>query len=144
MFELHPRLAADTIALGAFPLCRVLLMNESRYPWLLLVPERPAVGEIWQLAEEDQRQLLRESSWVARALSRAFAADRVNVAALGNVVPQLHVHHVVRRRGDAAWPGPVWGRFEPLPYAAGALAARRAEVCGALAGPVGFRPCGPT
>jgi diadenosine tetraphosphate (Ap4A) HIT family hydrolase len=143
VFELHDRLAQDTVPLGRFPLSRVLLMNDSRYPWVVLVPERPGAAEIWQLAEDDQQQLARESAAVARALSNAFGAERVNVAALGNIVPQLHVHHVVRHRGDAAWPGPVWGRFEPQPYESAALAAMRAAVRGALAGLADFAAIDP-
>jgi len=120
-FELHPRLAEDTIGLGRFPLCRVLLMNESRYPWLILVPERPDISEIHELSEADQVQLIRESSALAAHLKRVLAADKLNVAAIGNLVPQLHVHHVVRYRNDPAWPAPVWGRFSPAPYTAMAL-----------------------
>lgn len=120
-FELHPRLAADGISLGRFPLCRVLLMNESRYPWLVLVPERPDISEIHELSEADQWQLIRESSNLGAHLKRVLAADKQNVAAIGNLVPQLHVHHVARYRDDPAWPAPVWGRFTPLPYTREAL-----------------------
>jgi diadenosine tetraphosphate (Ap4A) HIT family hydrolase len=116
MFELHPRLSQDCIQLGRFPLCRLLLMNESRYPWFILVPERQAISEIYQLTDEDQVQLMRESSHLSRMLSELFRADKMNIAAIGNLVPQLHLHHVVRYRDDPAWPGPIWGRFEPLPY----------------------------
>jgi len=116
MFALHPRLQNDCLELGRFELCRLLLMNESRYPWLILVPERKGVGEIYQLDAADQVLLVRESSLLARGLAAAFAADKLNIAAIGNLVPQLHVHHVVRYRGDAAWPAPVWGKFAPLPY----------------------------
>ena len=91
-------------------------MNESRYPWLILVPEREGINEIYQLNEADQILLLQESSLLARGLAEAFAADKLNIAAIGNLVPQLHVHHVVRYRDDPAWPAPVWGRFPPLPY----------------------------
>lgn len=115
-FELHPQLRSDCLELGRFRLCRLLLMNERRYPWLILVPERPGIGEIHELGDTDQDHLIRESSCLAGYLKRVFAADRVNVAAIGNLVPQLHVHHVVRRRDDAAWPAPVWGRSPPEPY----------------------------
>ena len=115
-FELHPRLRQDTFSLGRFELCRVLLMNESRYPWLILVPERPAVREIFELSAEDQVRLIQESSLIAGQLHRVFNADKLNVAAIGNLVPQLHLHHVVRFRDDPAWPAPVWGRFEPNAY----------------------------
>lgn len=120
-FELHPRLTEDAIGLGRFSLCRVLLMNESRYPWLILVPERPDISEIHELSEADQVQLIRESSALAAHLKHVLAADKLNVAAIGNLVPQLHVHHVVRYHNDPAWPAPVWGRFSPAPYPAMAL-----------------------
>lgn len=131
MFELHPRLAQDGLPLGRFPLCRLLLMNESRYPWFILVPERPTVSEIYQLPEADRIQLLRESCALSEVLAELFQADKLNVAAIGNRVPQLHVHHVVRYRNDPAWPAPVWGRFEPLPYTEAALADIRAKLGGA-------------
>jgi diadenosine tetraphosphate (Ap4A) HIT family hydrolase len=131
MFELHPRLAQDGLPLGGFPLCRLLLMNESRYPWFILVPERPAVSEIYQLPEADRIQLMRESCALSEVLAELFRADKLNVAAIGNRVPQLHVHHVVRYRSDPAWPAPVWGRFEPLPYTEAAVADIRAKLGGA-------------
>jgi diadenosine tetraphosphate (Ap4A) HIT family hydrolase len=115
-FELHPQLAADTFVLGDFALCRLLLMNDAHYPWFILVPRRPGAREIHELAEEDQYQLLRESTLLGRALMEAFRGDKLNVAALGNVVPQLHVHHIVRHTGDPAWPSPVWGRHPARPY----------------------------
>ncbi len=102
--------------MGRFPLCRVLLMNESRYPWFILVPERENIVEIHQLTDEDQVQLIRESSHFAGVLAELFRADKMNIAAIGNLVPQLHLHHVVRYRNDPAWPGPIWGRFDPKPY----------------------------
>jgi diadenosine tetraphosphate (Ap4A) HIT family hydrolase len=116
MFELHPRLAQDCLDIGCFALCRLLLMNESRYPWFILVPERENITEIYQLSQADQALLLQESSLFAQGLAEVFAADKMNIAAIGNLVPQLHIHHIVRYRNDAAWPAPVWGRFDPLPY----------------------------
>lgn len=116
MFRLHEQLAQDCFELGTFPLCRLLLMNDSNYPWFILVPQRQGVSEIYQLSVADQQQLLRESSHLAKILAEVFAADKLNVAALGNVVPQLHVHHVVRYHGDAAWPAPVWGKVPMQPY----------------------------
>ena len=115
-FALHPRLAADTVVIGDFPLCRLLLMNDAQYPWFILVPRRDNAREIYLLEERDQQQLLRESSLLSRALMDAFAGEKLNVAALGNVVPQLHVHHIVRYAADAAWPGPVFGKHPPQPY----------------------------
>jgi diadenosine tetraphosphate (Ap4A) HIT family hydrolase len=115
-FALHPRLAADTFTVGDFPLCRLLLMNDARYPWFVLVPRRDGVREIYLLDERDQQQLLRESSLLSRALMDAFAGEKLNVAALGNVAPQLHLHHIVRYAADAAWPRPIWGQHPALPY----------------------------
>lgn len=121
-FELHPQLAADCLPLGEAPLCRWLLMNDANYPWCLLVPRRGGAREIYELNEADQAQLLRESARLGRAMMQVFAGDKLNVAALGNITPQLHVHHIVRRSGDAAWPMPVWGRQPPLRYSAQARA----------------------
>lgn len=123
MFELHPQLKRDCLDLGRFKLCRLLLMNESRYPWFILVPERVGISEIYRLDESDQGLLMRESSLLARGVAEAFAADKMNIAAIGNIVPQLHVHHIARHRGDPAWPAPVWGKFDPLPYDEASLTA---------------------
>jgi diadenosine tetraphosphate (Ap4A) HIT family hydrolase len=123
-FTLHARLAADTVALGDFPLCRLLLMNDAHYPWFILVPRRAAAREIYQLEERDQQQLLRESGQLSRAAMDAFKGEKLNVAALGNLVPQLHLHHVVRYASDPAWPLPVWGRHPARPYADAERAAR--------------------
>ena len=123
-FELHPRLAADAFVLGDFPLCRLLLMNDAQYPWFILVPRRENAREIYLLEEADQQQLLRESSQLARALMEAYRGEKLNVAALGNVVPQLHLHHIVRFAADPAWPGPVFGRHPAQPYGEAAKAER--------------------
>ncbi|MGF1546569.1 MAG: HIT domain-containing protein [Thiotrichales bacterium] len=122
-FALDPRLAADTRVLGDFPLCRLLLMNDANYPWFILVPRVAGATELHRLSPSAQQQLMSESCALAAYLAEAFAADRINVATLGNVVPQLHTHHVVRYRGDPAWPAPVWGRHPAQPYTAEALAA---------------------
>lgn len=116
MFALDPRLVQDTLHMGDFPLCRLLLMNDSSYPWFILVPRREEVSELFQLAEADQRSLWRETTLLAERLKDTFKADKMNVANLGNVVSQLHMHVIVRRRGDAAWPAPVWGRQPAVPY----------------------------
>lgn len=116
MFALHPRLAADTLPLGDFPLSRCLLMNDMHYPWLILVPRVAELREIFELPVKDQQQLLRESSFVSERLAKHFNADKINIAALGNMVPQLHLHHIVRYQNDAAWPGPVWGKHPAQPY----------------------------
>lgn len=115
-FALHPQLAADTISLGSFPLCQLLLMNDSHYPWFIMVPKRADITEIYHLTADEQQQLMRESSYLSQALADLFHARKMNVATLGNMVPQLHIHHVVRQEDDAAWPGPVWGTVAPTPY----------------------------
>ena len=121
MFELHPRLVRDTYVIGDFPLSRLLLMNDASYPWFILVPRRADIVEIFELRHDDQLQLLKESSQLSMVLSRVFEADKLNIAALGNMVPQLHIHHIVRYRSDQAWPQPVWGRFPAQPYPKRAL-----------------------
>jgi diadenosine tetraphosphate (Ap4A) HIT family hydrolase len=116
-FELHPRLDADTIALAELPLCSVRLMNDTRFPWLILVPRRTGVCEIAELDPWDRQALMEEIARASDALRQVVDTDRINVAALGNVVPQLHVHVVARREDDDAWPGPVWGSGAAQPYA---------------------------
>jgi len=123
MAELHPQLQKDCLLIGRFALCRLLLMRDANYPWFILVPDREGIEEIFELSEEDQGQLLRESSQLAAILAERFRADKLNIAALGNLVPQLHIHHVVRYREDAAWPAPVWGRVPVRPYTPEALSA---------------------
>jgi len=117
-FELDSRLANDCITLGDFPLCRLLLMNDANFPWFILVPRRVETSEVYHLSLDDQRQLLHESSFLAENLHDVFDAHKMNIAALGNVVKQLHIHHVVRYEGDSVWPAPVWGALEAVPYTA--------------------------
>jgi len=128
MYELHPRLNEDCITIGRFELCQLLLMNDSNYPWFILVPRREGVREIFELSEADQRQLLWESSSLSRCIAEHFSADKINVAALGNMVPQLHIHHIVRYRSDPAWPAPVWGHAPAEPYSRQGLDAMIATV----------------
>jgi diadenosine tetraphosphate (Ap4A) HIT family hydrolase len=116
MFQLHPQLARDCRSLGRLGLCRLLLMDDANYPWFILVPEREAVTEIHALDDADRARLWDESALLSRALVKGFAPHKLNIAALGNVVPQLHVHHIVRYQHDAAWPAPVWGRHPARPY----------------------------
>ncbi|HEX8591928.1 MAG TPA: HIT domain-containing protein [Pseudomonas sp.] len=116
MFVLDSRLQADTLLMGDFPLCRLLLSNDSNYPWFVLVPRRADISEIFELPLEDQLQLWHETTVLSVILNKSFAADKINVAALGNVVSQLHMHVIVRRHGDAAWPAPVWGKHPAQPY----------------------------
>src|SRR5258705_1780662 len=113
-WSLHAQLARDTTALGNLPLSRLLLANDANWPWLILVPRRDAIREIIDLDEADQARLTTEIARVARALKAVTACDKLNIAAIGNVVPQLHVHVVARREGDAGWPKPIWGAAPPL------------------------------
>jgi diadenosine tetraphosphate (Ap4A) HIT family hydrolase len=128
MAEIHPRLAADCILLGRFPLSHLLLMDDSNYPWFILVPDREGIGEIYQLDDRDRSRLLLESCTLAEFLMQSFAGDKLNLGALGNQVPQLHIHHIVRYASDPAWPAPVWGRYPPAPYTADAVADIRARI----------------
>jgi diadenosine tetraphosphate (Ap4A) HIT family hydrolase len=137
MFELHTQLAKDCAVVGDLALCRVLLMDDTRYPWLILVPRRGEVVEIFQLTPIDQRTLWEEVGQVAAALAGDSRADKMNVAALGNIVPQLHVHIVARRQNDDAWPAPVWGSGSAQPFDEPALAARLTELAELLA-PLGL------
>lgn len=121
-FQLHPRLEQDCIAIGRFELCRVLMMNDSQYPWFILVPERADLKEIYQLGKAERELLSEESSYLAENLAAFYHADKMNIAAIGNMVPQLHIHHIVRYRTDKAWPAPVWGKFDAVPYTAEQLA----------------------
>jgi len=109
MAEIHPQLLNDCLILGRFPLCHLLLMRDANYPWFILVPDRSEISEVYQLPEADQQQLLRESSILADFLMKSFHGDKMNIAALGNMVPQCHIHHVVRYHTDVAWPAPIWG-----------------------------------
>ncbi|HEY6833465.1 MAG TPA: HIT family protein [Pseudolabrys sp.] len=113
---LHPQLAADTVPVGDLPLSRVLLANDANYPWLILVPRRPALTEIIDLEENAQIQLLGEIAAASSALKNLTACDKLNIAAIGNVVAQLHVHVIARSRSDAAWPKPVWGASAATVY----------------------------
>jgi diadenosine tetraphosphate (Ap4A) HIT family hydrolase len=132
-FILHDRLAADSVALGDGPLSSVRLMNDRRYPWLILVPRRAGLREIHELAAADRALLVEEIALAGQALQAATGAAKINVGALGNLVPQLHVHVVARSPGDPAWPGPVWGHSRPELYAAAALATECVHLQQALA-----------
>jgi diadenosine tetraphosphate (Ap4A) HIT family hydrolase len=109
MSTIHPQLLNDSLVLGTFPLCHLLLAKDANYPWFILVPNRDKISEIHQLSVLDQQQLMVESSVLGERLMMALKGDKLNVAALGNVVPQLHVHVIVRYKKDAAWPHPIWG-----------------------------------
>ncbi|KTF14617.1 HIT domain-containing protein [Pseudoalteromonas sp. H103] len=115
-FELAPELKRDCIELTDWPLCKVLLLNDSQYPWFVLVPRQANLKEIIDLSEDDQIVYLKESAKLSKLLMDVFSPDKLNVAALGNVVPQLHIHHIARFTTDAAWPAPIWGKHPAVPY----------------------------
>jgi diadenosine tetraphosphate (Ap4A) HIT family hydrolase len=115
-WSLHPQLKQDTIDIGDLPLSKVLVIKDANYPWLMLVPRRPEKVEIIDLDEVEQAQLMAEVSRAAKALKEITKCDKLNIAALGNMVPQLHVHVIARRTSDAAWPRPVWGAVPPLAH----------------------------
>jgi len=116
MFTLDQTLKNDTHDLGSFPLCKLLLADNKLYPWFILVPQRENLTELHQLTVEDREQLWKESALLSRWLEEVYAADKLNVAAIGNVVSQLHVHHIARYRLDPVWPKPIWGIVESVPY----------------------------
>jgi len=118
-WSLHPQLAQETVPVGDLPLTRVLLANDANYPWLILVPRLPGLIELIDLEENAQIQLLNEIAIAARTLKTVTACDKLNIAALGNQVPQLHVHVIARRRTDKAWPRPVWGAVAASAYEPG-------------------------
>lgn len=120
-FELDPRLAADTVLVKDLGLCALLLMNDRRWPWLILVPKRNDITEMHELTPLDQTLLTFETCLTAKALKTFSGAEKINVGALGNMVPMLHVHVIARRTGDANWPGPVWGYGRAEPYEDDAL-----------------------
>jgi diadenosine tetraphosphate (Ap4A) HIT family hydrolase len=131
-FVLHPTLAHDTVEVTRLPLCRVLLMKDRRFPWLILVPEREGAREIHELSPADRAALIEEIARAGEALQRLFQPDKLNVGALGNVVPQLHVHVVARFVSDPAWPGPVWGSGVAEAYPEDELGEVRGRLAAAL------------
>lgn len=133
-FELHPQLAAETVVVGDLQLSRVLLMDNARFPWILLVPRRPDLRELIDLGDAEQVVLMREIAAASRAMRALYRPDKLNVAAIGNMVPQLHVHIVARFTGDEAWPKPTFGFAPALAYGAEALAEVRQRLSRALGG----------
>jgi len=131
-FTLDPKLAADTLLVGDIALSRVLIMNDARYDWLILVPRRAALTEIVDLQLGERAELMEEIAKVVDILRTRAGVEKVNVGALGNIVRQLHVHVVARRVGDAAWPGPVWGHSAAQAFGLDEAAAKVAEFRGAL------------
>jgi len=129
---LHPQLKQDCFVLGRFDLSLLLLLNDSQYPWFILVPQRENIKEIHHLTESEQQQFMKESSKLASALETTFRADKINVAALGNMVPQLHIHHIARFTTDPAWPKPVWGVLPAIPYTQEQADAMKQQILSAL------------
>lgn len=132
-FKLHELLVRDCIELAELPLCKLLLMNDSQYPWFVLVPRVNDVQDIYQMDWQEQQQFLNESSMLSEVLMTAFNGDKMNVAALGNVCPQLHVHHIVRYKNDSAWPKPIWGLNDMEAYAPADIEAVKAKLLPQLA-----------
>jgi len=124
MFQLHPQLAADTVPVANWPLCQLLLIKDANYPWLVLVPARDDLRDFDDLAPDDLQQASAEIVRASRTLKTVFTPDKINVGALGNMVPQLHIHVIARFADDPAWPQPVWGVVPALPYTADALESR--------------------
>jgi diadenosine tetraphosphate (Ap4A) HIT family hydrolase len=133
IFMLHPQLAKDCFELADFPLCKLLLCNDSAYPWFILVPKVNDISDIYQLDGQQQQQLLNESSLLSELVMQAFVGDKMNVAALGNVVEQLHIHHVVRYKNDVSWPKPIWGQQPLTPYTDIELSALKEKILPKLA-----------
>jgi diadenosine tetraphosphate (Ap4A) HIT family hydrolase len=133
-FTLHPQLERDTLPVGDLPLSRVLLMNDANFPWLIMVPRHAGAVEIFDLDTPERTRLMSELALLAQLLKDLTGCDKINVAAIGNVVPQLHVHLVARRRDDAAWPRPVWGALPARPYGE----AERDRLIQALRRKIGF------
>lgn len=132
-FQLHPRLREDCIPVGNFDLCQLLLMNDSQYPWFVLVPQVEGLRELYELSKAQQQVFMEESSYLAEQLAVLYQADKMNIAAIGNLVPQLHIHHIVRYQTDRVWPAPVWGKFAAIPYGDAEIAGQLAQVRNALA-----------
>lgn len=134
MFELHPRLAQDSVIVGQFELSLLLLSKDANYPWCILVPQREDIFEIHHLDNQEQQQLIRESSRLSEVMTSLFDAHKMNIAALGNVVRQLHIHHVARFVDDAAWPQPIWGKVPQKDYQQEAFEDRISRLQNALVG----------
>ena len=132
MFDLHPDLVRDTHPVAELPFCSLRVMDDSTYPWFVLVPRIDGVRDTIDLPEPEHARLWEESRRVSRVLMDVFDGEKLNAAALGNMTPQLHIHHVVRYADDVAWPGPIWGKVPMVPYSSEALEALRHKVTAAL------------
>ncbi|MBF0150748.1 MAG: HIT domain-containing protein [Magnetococcales bacterium] len=126
--KLHPTLVKDCIPAGSLSACTLLLMNDSQYPWLILVPDRPGLKDLDELTEADATLVQADIKWACQALRTLFQPDKLNVAALGNMVPQLHIHVIARFASDRAWPKPVWGLHPPAPYDNETLSDRLSQI----------------
>ncbi len=131
-FILHTQLEADSTFIVDLDLCSVRLINDSNYPWTILVPRRADATEIYKLSIEDQQQLSAESATLSKAMEKLFKPDKMNVAAIGNMVPQLHIHHIARYKTDIAWPAPVWGFTQAIPYDESTMRLRISELQAAI------------
>jgi len=127
MFKLHQKLSEDTICIGQLPLCKILLMNNELFPWIILVPKHADITEIHQLNETDRKNLIEEVSRISEVLQEVYSPDKINIGALGNIVPQLHIHIIARFKNDVAWPDPVWGKDSHF-YQESNLAATRTKL----------------
>ena len=116
MFKIHPQLTRDTIFIGKFELSQLLIHKDANYPWFILVPMLPNISEIHHLLSDEAIQLIKESNLLSEAMSEIFSPDKMNIAALGNIVPQLHLHHVARYKIDISWPNPIWGNKPSTEY----------------------------
>jgi len=132
-FTLHPKLSDSSIELAQLPLSTLLLANDSQFPWFILVPRVADTSEIYQLDWQQQQQLLNESSFLAELLMQFFTGDKLNIAAIGNVCSQLHVHHVVRYQTDICWPEPIWGKQPAVQYSDEQIERLKAKLLPALA-----------
>ncbi len=128
MFTLHPQLEKDTVLIGDLPLSALLLSKDANYPWCILVPRKQGIEEIHQLESADRQQLLEESCVLSQLMEHLYQPDKMNIAALGNMVPQLHLHHVARYQSDAAWPKPIWGAVDASVYEEKVIAERVLEL----------------
>jgi diadenosine tetraphosphate (Ap4A) HIT family hydrolase len=133
---LHPKLREDCHYIAKLELSHLLLLNDCQFPWCILVPDRLEITEIYQLSKTDQQQLMWESSALGEAMMDAFTGDKLNIGSIGNMVPQLHVHHIVRKTDDACWPSPVWGNIPAIPYSNEGLANMKEIIAGFAALPI--------
>ncbi|MFT7267522.1 MAG: diadenosine tetraphosphate (Ap4A) HIT family hydrolase [Porticoccus sp.] len=134
MFKLHPQLIQDSIPVGEFELSNLLIHRDANYPWFILVPKKPDITEIYHLLHQERIQLMRESCLLAETMMKLFMPDKINIASLGNMVSQLHVHHVARYKNDASWPKPVWGAAPQAKYKKDRLQLRIKSIGLSLAG----------